>query len=243
MIALSKSWQFVEAIEQADDVSAVAEVLVDVAAQYGFSSVFGGLLPRGGEPRSFSRLRPLILVQHVPAAWAERYNQGDYLFRDPVFRRLCEDMNPFTWLDSYRTSNERGDVELIQDGAAAFGLTDGYVIPVATLDGRVAAVSFGGSAVDLSPADAMALNFAVSFAIGHFLKLHTPPRPGLPTLTMREAECLLWAGEGKTDWETSVILGISRSTVIKHIASARDKLGAVNKTHAVALAMRARTMK
>lgn len=57
-------------------------------------------------------------------------------------------------------------------------------------------------------------------------------------ITAREHECLLWAGEGKTDWEISIILGISRSTVVKHIGSARRKLGAANKAHAIALAIR-----
>ena len=57
-------------------------------------------------------------------------------------------------------------------------------------------------------------------------------------ITAREHECLLWAGEGKTDWEISIILGISRSTVVKHVGSARRKLGATNKAHAIALAIR-----
>lgn len=38
--------------------------------------------------------------------------------------------------------------------------------------------------------------------------------------------------------DRSVILGISRATVTKHVASAREKLRAANKTHAVAIAMR-----
>nr|WP_244613872.1 helix-turn-helix domain-containing protein [Nitrobacter winogradskyi] len=51
-------------------------------------------------------------------------------------------------------------------------------------------------------------------------------------MTPREWDCLLWAGEGKTDWEISVIPGISRSTVTKHIMAARAKLGAV-KAHSL----------
>ena len=40
-------------------------------------------------------------------------------------------------------------------------------------------------------------------------------------LTAREWDHLLWAGEGKTNWEISVILGISKPTVTKHIIAAR----------------------
>ncbi|WP_245270124.1 helix-turn-helix transcriptional regulator [Nitrobacter hamburgensis] len=58
------------------------------------------------------------------------------------------------------------------------------------------------------------------------VRLRRPRSRGNKLVTPRELDCLLWAGEGKTDWEISVILGISPSTVTKHIASARDKLNA-----------------
>lgn len=40
-----------------------------------------------------------------------------------------------------------------------------------------------------------------------------------------------------------MILGISRSTVIKHIAAAREKLGAVKNAHAIAKAIRTKLMR
>ena len=60
----------------------------------------------------------------------------------------------------------------------------------------------------------------------------------LALVTARERDCLAWAAEGKTDWEIAAILGISVSTVRKHLASTREKLEAVNKYHAVALGIR-----
>lgn len=65
-----------------------------IAKAFGFSSVYGGLVPRGRTPRR--EIAPLTLVQHVPADWARRYNERDYLFRIPVFRRLYTDPQPFT---------------------------------------------------------------------------------------------------------------------------------------------------
>jgi DNA-binding CsgD family transcriptional regulator len=58
-------------------------------------------------------------------------------------------------------------------------------------------------------------------------------------LTPRERECLHWAAHGKTYFEMSMILEISTSVVKNHLDNARHKLGAVNLTHAVALAMSA----
>lgn len=57
-------------------------------------------------------------------------------------------------------------------------------------------------------------------------------------LTKRETECIRWAAEGKSEWEISMILGISEHTSEKHLLSAKSKLGAVNRTQAVAEAIR-----
>jgi LuxR family quorum sensing-dependent transcriptional regulator len=58
------------------------------------------------------------------------------------------------------------------------------------------------------------------------------------TLSKREQEVLQWAAEGKTEWEIGLILGVSEHTADKFIRSARLKLHAGNRTHAVAQAMR-----
>jgi DNA-binding CsgD family transcriptional regulator len=58
-------------------------------------------------------------------------------------------------------------------------------------------------------------------------------------LTARERECLAWSAEGKTAWETGVILGISDQTVISHLRNAQRKMRAANRVQAVAMAIRA----
>ncbi|MBL8554869.1 MAG: hypothetical protein JNL41_11375 [Phenylobacterium sp.] len=53
-------------------------------------------------------------------------------------------------------------------------------------------------------------------------------------LTARERDALAWVAEGKSDWEISVILGVSETTVRFHVDNGRRKLGAVNRAQAVA---------
>ena len=60
-----------------------------------------------------------------------------------------------------------------------------------------------------------------------------------PPLTRRELECLGWCANGKSYWETAVILGISARTVSFHMEAARGKLEAATNAHAVAMALRA----
>ncbi|MBF0251225.1 MAG: helix-turn-helix transcriptional regulator, partial [Alphaproteobacteria bacterium] len=56
-------------------------------------------------------------------------------------------------------------------------------------------------------------------------------------LSQREQECLTWASQGKTAWETSEILMISENTVRDYIKSACKKLGVYSKNHAIVKAM------
>jgi DNA-binding CsgD family transcriptional regulator len=63
-------------------------------------------------------------------------------------------------------------------------------------------------------------------------------KKGTPPLTERETEVLKWTSIGKTGWEIGAILGISRRTVEFHLRSIADKFDVVNRTHAVAQALR-----
>lgn len=56
----------------------------------------------------------------------------------------------------------------------------------------------------------------------------------LPRLSPRERDCLAFVAEGKTDWEISVILGVSQHTSHQYVESARKKLGAMTRAQAVA---------
>jgi len=62
---------------------------------------------------------------------------------------------------------------------------------------------------------------------------------GINTITKREIEALSWSAEGKTIDDTALIMSISPETVKAHLDSARYKLGALNRVHAVAKAIRA----
>jgi len=48
-------------------------------------------------------------------------------------------------------------------------------------------------------------------------------------LSKREVECLRWAAIGKTDFEISMIMGVSHATVRFHLRNAAAKLNAVNR--------------
>ena len=60
------------------------------------------------------------------------------------------------------------------------------------------------------------------------------------SLTSREIEVLQWVARGKPAWEIGEILQIKKRTVHEHVQTAVRKMGAANRIHAVAMAIRDR---
>lgn len=234
-----KTWRFIEQIERAERKEDVEHALLELAALYGFSTLFAGLVPDLNASLRPRDVESKILFQNFPTEWAERYNASNYVLRDPIVQRLQDERGTFTWAEAYASCQSAEDVKIIKGEASEFGLRAGYVVPILTLDRVSLAFSFGGEEPEINPDRLGMLAFVTNCAAGRMLQILSPTSSGnRSVVTTRESDCLLWASEGKTDWEISVILGISRSTVTKHILSARQKLGAVSKAHAIAIALR-----
>jgi DNA-binding CsgD family transcriptional regulator len=62
------------------------------------------------------------------------------------------------------------------------------------------------------------------------------------TLTNRELEILRWLKDGKSNSETSQIMGLSIKTIEYHVGNILKKLGAANRTTAVVIAIRRRLL-
>lgn len=235
---LTQTWTILGWLEQAINAQDIEACLLDYAARLGLTTLFAGWVPGLNVTRA-KDIPSMIFFQKFPIAWADRYNKQNYVFHDPVVQRLQSDCNLFSWAEAYSSCPSSRDVRLIRGEASEFGLADGLVVPIQSVDGAHAAFSFGGERLQMSKEDAAAFAFVTNFAAGRLLTIKSRRKIGKQLkITPRETDCLLWSAEGKTDWEISIILGISRSTVLKHMASAREKLGAMNKAHAIAIAMR-----
>ena len=83
-----------------------------------------------------------------------------------------------------------------------------------------------------------ALHLMAMYGFDHIRRLLQPTPYPSTRLTPREREVISWASQGKSAWEIGEILHITQRTAEEHLATAARKLGAVNRTHAVALAIR-----
>jgi DNA-binding CsgD family transcriptional regulator len=91
-------------------------------------------------------------------------------------------------------------------------------------------------------ADIIEVSFAHQFAIarrkGRWEFIDAVKAPAAtPSLTPRETEVLTWVAKGKTAREIAELLHIAKRTVDEHVQAATRKLGAANRTQAVAFAL------
>ena len=91
---------------------------------------------------------------------------------------------------------------------------------------------------------ARAHHFAVARRNGDWEVVEPGPVPAEHhSLTSREREVLWWAAQGKSALDIAGILSITKRTVDEHIQNAARRLGAGNRTQAVAIALRERLIR
>jgi DNA-binding CsgD family transcriptional regulator len=99
-----------------------------------------------------------------------------------------------------------------------------------------------GRAIDVLDV-AQAHHFAMARRRGRWQSFESVGPTTGTRLTRREREVLTWAARGKSAWEIGKILKITKRTADEHALAAVRKLGATNRTEAVALAITGRAIR
>jgi DNA-binding CsgD family transcriptional regulator len=167
--------------------------------------------------------------------------QRHYERFDPVIIQALGHPEPFEWglgLGSLTLSKSQ---ELFEE-AARFGIRYGFTIPIHNDSGPVAAVTFAADERRPQFERTISKHARVLQLMAMYFHAHAQGKigssqliAGVP-LSPREAECLEWAAQGKSTWETGTILGISRHTVATYLENAKTKLGVRTIVQAVARA-------
>jgi DNA-binding CsgD family transcriptional regulator len=181
-----------------------------------------------------------LLISTYPSSWTAHYLRHRYERFDPVVVRALQDPQPFEWgLGIGSVTYSEKERELFEE-AARFGIRHGFTIPVHDSTGAVAAVTF--AADDQRPHFKRSIYLHKRILHLMAMYFHAHARRKLVTddlingirLSPREIECLNWAAQGKSAWETGRIVGISRHTVAFHLENAKAKLGVRSTIQAVA---------
>ncbi|MBB2158288.1 hypothetical protein HLH33_18665 [Gluconacetobacter diazotrophicus] len=173
------------------------------------------------------RKRPHDII-HVsyPEEWVAHYTDRGYISDDPTISRSTHAETPYLWrqLDDLRPAQRA-----IFAGLSDFGIRDGYTIPMHAPDGMVFVASFALRRAALSSAERLAIMTLTTQFYFRYRALSPAAPSARIALSGREAECLCWAAQGKSSWETGMILGITESTVNFHVKNALAKLQCNNR--------------
>ncbi|QCI80488.1 LuxR family transcriptional regulator [Hankyongella ginsenosidimutans] len=179
-----------------------------------------------------------IRLHDYPARWADYYDANILGVSDPVHRASHVTSVGFRWSHIPRmialTARDRRTLAL----GGEQGIGDGYTIPANVPGEARGSCSFANQAGHSVPEAMLPLaQLAGAFAFEAARRLWSvrdfEPDP-TPTLTDRQRDCALWAARGKSDWETSRILGLSEETVARHIRQGCERYG-VNKRTLLAI--------
>jgi LuxR family quorum sensing-dependent transcriptional regulator len=234
--SLDLTLTFIRRLDRCRSPAEVCAALLGIAGQYGAEHVLAGTIPVPGTGRR--QQRDHVILDFWPAEWSERYFSQGYLFRDPTIRRIATSTDSFSWGDVEPLCRDDPAARRIMAEAGEFHLNSGFTVPLLTVEGAAAGFSLAGRRLEIGPNERGMLTLLATYALGRAILIRGAVGAEEAPLSPRERVALQWVAEGKTDWETAQLMGISQHGVDRHMRVARQKLGAASRTHAVAEAIR-----
>lgn len=228
-----ETFDVLESVSNVKSIAALANLFTTTLARYGMTNFLITNLP----PKTTS-FEPNMIYCAWPDPWRNAYFENSYWKSDPVASRVLKSTSAFFWSEV----QAEGAARTVMNEAGLFGLREGFTIPMSAPGGAVSCVSMAGPRCLLPNRGPQALQLIATYT--HMRALELQPVQWKTAcdqrgeLTVREKECLRWVAQGKTDWEISTILSISQDTARQHVTSATRKLGCVNRTQAVANAIK-----
>jgi LuxR family quorum sensing-dependent transcriptional regulator len=231
---LRDAFGFADELERLSAIDDVANAFKQAIAPYGIEHfIAAGFLAKG------HAFEELVLASRWPPEFFMLYVDNDYARVDPLVRRSVLSHMPFEWhAEPWADDNPR--VVEVMRRAAEFGLRQGYLVPIHGPRGYEGCVSMAARRLNLTVRAKPALHLMALYAFDRLRRLHGDLPDRKVVLTAREREVLSWVAAGKSAAQISQALKISKRTVDEHSQTAARKLGAANRTQAVAIAMRDR---
>lgn len=174
-------------------------------------------------------------------AWAQRYQDKEYIRIDPVILGCFQRFHPVDWK---RLDWSTRAARAFRKDALEYGIgSQGFSIPIRGPNGQFALFSISHNCSDDEWTEFTQENQRDLILIAHFfnqvaleMEKDRAPEP-LRALSPRETDALTFLAMGYGRGQVSDMLDISEHTLRAYIESARFKLGAQNTVHAITKAM------
>jgi len=232
MLLTNATFEFIDAIAQQEDIPSLVGMFQSLIGKFGMLHFMVGNPDQPGLVRD-----DRLWATTWPEEWLQHWSEQEYLYVDPVSRRLLTRNEPVRWSEAINAANSVGS--RVFEEANQFGMRDGFALPIYSREGFVVAVSMSAEHYEIGKTDETCLHMASMFFHTKLERLRAKSAPPArhAKLTPRERECLSWVAAGKTDWEISQILGIAEQTVHEYVQNALIKLNATTRAQAVAIAI------
>ncbi|KAA0968451.1 LuxR family transcriptional regulator [Aureimonas fodinaquatilis] len=225
-------WSLLTGVQQPVAETRLQDLLTCVASLYGYSHAGFVTLDRAGSE-----------LELILSNWDEDFTaayEAQHLNRySPIVRALKADPEPFVWTVESLFGYDPTEPETFE-GPVQFLLGEqlcgGMFLPVHGLTGFCGAISFLGGRSSPSTAEINEMRCAGFALFGMLAAFRFEENRLNNPLSQREKDCLKLAMLGKTSSEIGSMISLSEYTVSQHLASATRKMGAANRTHAVAMA-------
>lgn len=203
----------------------LAQVLDNACKSFGFEyyCLKANLTLRNGE-------RKLLKLTDYPKAWLERYFEAGYALVDPAARHAIDHVAA-AQLDLLMAEDEQTELKKqFREDAWDVGIGTGITMPLRSpyLTGFLNFNYKDEIRSDEFINVAGTFSTRLSETLGRICASQHV-MGGYHSLTLREKHVLFWGVNGKTAWETSIILGISQRTVVAHMVNSMSKLQCSNK--------------
>lgn len=179
------------------------------------------------------------VITNWPVELLTLYDREGMLSGSPLLRQMRKSTVPFSY-DLTAGDMRRSDAsaDFVVGLFERFGMPRGAYFPTHDASGLRGAVSFSGDRSAFGIDEMMTLAFLSTCIYDRLAEMRSGDADASSALTDREVDCLNWTAAGKTSVEIAEILKLSEHTVNHYLNRATKKLDTVNRTQAVAKALR-----
>jgi LuxR family quorum-sensing system transcriptional regulator CciR len=176
---------------------------------------------------------PAVRLHDFPDGWAEIFRERGYFHEDPVMIACQKSASPFTWADVPMMVDLTARQKEVLDASKAAGFSNGLIVPIHVPGKSTASCTFSvreGREIPENSFPAAQYFGCFAFEAARRLAARTSAKKNgrvlltnKPRFTKRQLDCLVLAGQGKSDRDVAQILGISDQTVHQHMEDAKRK--------------------
>ncbi len=183
----------------------------------------------------------IVQLSNYPEDWSNSMRRKSQFAADPVVRACRRRAAPFLWSELDQLISMSEIQRNILEGAAKAGFGPGFTVPVHIPGECTGSGSFAVAAgKELDDALIPSLQYVTCFGFEAARRFALKKdqlnfeRAAVPGLTTRQLDCIVLMAQGKSDWATGKILGLSQRTVQEHIDKARESYGVGSRQQLIA---------